>query len=239
MKRELFLVGLSRIASNDTGAQNREGRRVLERLDRWAGKILGKDFSSRIAIDAGGRPYFEDRHADFNISHSWGAPRQAGMAAASYLVSPGIQARTGCDIQYIDPRKTHEGIAERFFHPPERDYLAAAPSAERARRFYRLWTLKEAFLKLRGLSVFDLSQCPCFTLPPGKKQKTVPAFFLYELGDDKQGYYSLAVCRNPPEKAPEILWFSPDPPPVAFKPPVAQPPVALKPPPVPLLPFPP
>jgi hypothetical protein len=146
------------------------------------------------------------------------------MAAVFYstLKSPetGRVFRTGCDIQYVHPRK-HQEIARRFFHPPELEYIASAPEESgRILRFYRIWVLKECFLKLRGLSVFCIQDAPTFIF-----DDPVPApaeslrFYLYELGDAATGRYLLAAGqetsgaapvrhRTAQSGAPEFRWFS-------------------------------
>jgi hypothetical protein len=127
------------------------------------------------------------------------------MVAVSYL--PGGTG-TGCDIQYVSPSRQHESVAARFFAPEEQAYIAAGPLAEQPLRFCHVWALKEAFIKLHGLSITDIvsGRIPAFT--PGN---TVPGltFFLYELGNDSIGRYVLAAgCSGTPVEEPELRWFS-------------------------------
>ena len=51
----------------------------------------------------------------------------------------------GVDIEQI--RENHHGIAERFFNRNELKYINDAES------FYRIWTLKEGYLKAVGLGM--------------------------------------------------------------------------------------
>jgi 4'-phosphopantetheinyl transferase len=56
----------------------------------------------------------------------------------------------GVDLEKIDPALDFAVLATRFFTAAENaDLLAAAPQRQR-RRFYRLWTRKEALLKGQG-----------------------------------------------------------------------------------------
>jgi 4'-phosphopantetheinyl transferase len=48
------------------------------------------------------------------------------------------------------------GLAGRYFAPLEVDALGALPAAERLGRFFAYWTLKESYIKARGLG----SPCP-------------------------------------------------------------------------------
>jgi hypothetical protein len=163
--------------------------------------------------EAGGRPYFTDRGGDFNISHS-------KRAVAVTLI--GGEYRTGCDIQYMSPRRDFRGISGRFFHPPEQDYIAAGKSNEEmSRRFYALWTLKESFLKLRGLSIAEISGAPVF-FPgtpvrdsAGRTTVNSPVFFLGEFAERNGERYMAAaaleswpVGRTGKFPQPVVRWFS-------------------------------
>ena len=94
--------------------------------------------------DPWGKPYAvgrEDVH--FNLSH-------AGERVLC-AVSP---MPVGCDVEVINPR--HARLGERYFCPSEQNFIREGQTeAERLERFYRLWTVKESFIKAvgRGLSL--------------------------------------------------------------------------------------
>ncbi|PYE48916.1 4'-phosphopantetheinyl transferase superfamily protein [Paenibacillus barcinonensis] len=77
-------------------------------------------------------------HVPFNVSHSgdWIA-----------LIAGGT-AEVGVDVEKIAPIDLQ--IAERFFSPQENAYLAAMPADQQNHTFYRLWTLKESYIKAIG-----------------------------------------------------------------------------------------
>ncbi|MDR2133542.1 MAG: 4'-phosphopantetheinyl transferase superfamily protein [Treponema sp.] len=201
------------------GKKNAPGsgaRRILGILDREV-----SDRETPIAREAGGRPYFTDFHADFNISHSRDMAAVAFSGAGSpppvFPPRPGQNGRpfrVGCDIQYMHPRKNRAAIAERFFSGAERDRIAAAGGN---RLFYMIWTLKECWLKLRGLSVFDMGKAPVFCVgtAPGERGAGEPPpvdFYLYELEGEGESYM-LAAARergygSPPSAPPVLRWFS-------------------------------
>ena len=81
----------------------------------------------------------------FNLSHTQGLVVCAVAKAAS----------VGVDVEAIDRDVEHLTIAERFFAEPECRYLRGAAADERGRAFFRIWTLKEAYIKAhgRGLSI--------------------------------------------------------------------------------------
>lgn len=83
-----------------------------------------------------GRP---DIH--FNLTHS------GNYAAGVCGVSP-----VGIDVETIG--KMNERTAKRFFHDREYQYLESAEDPqEKCQRFFRLWVLKESFMKVTGLGM--------------------------------------------------------------------------------------
>ncbi|GHV73269.1 hypothetical protein AGMMS49940_05710 [Spirochaetia bacterium] len=179
--------------------------------------LLNEEYSpgretAAIETEPGGRPFFTGRHADFSISHS------RRMAAVTYWAEKktetGLPFRTGCDIQYIKPLKNFGEIARRYFSPEEQDHIAAAPGeTAQLENFYRIWVLKECFLKARGLSVFDMKTAPSFAGPAGLCAETNVHlnFFLYELGEETAEKYVLAAAQescHPDGPSPKIRWFS-------------------------------
>jgi phosphopantetheinyl transferase len=220
-----FYIGLSCLSNNDNpaGSANRaangglgralhaEGRRILALLDA-EGPGRARE-PAVIAVESGGRPFFTDRHADFNISHS----RYVAAVTWSEEINPanGLPFRSGCDIQYVSPGKSRELVAQKYYSPGENNYIdAAAGAAERIERFYRIWVLKESYLKAKGLSVLDMRDSPSFAGREGLAEaSSLPfSFFLYELGS-AAGRCLLAVCRESPTPnaapLPEIRWYSP------------------------------
>ena len=94
---------------------------------------------------------------DFSVSHS--------HSRALYGIVRGREI--GVDLERIGkPSLDHERIAERFFSPAEAAYLRSLPPESRAESFFRLWTLKEAYVKALGeglripLASFEVSIAP-------------------------------------------------------------------------------
>jgi hypothetical protein len=198
--------------------QTREGRRILAILDRKAGASsgnrAGEDEGAAVAYEDGGRPFFADGHADFNISHS------GRMVTVTYVRKTEEAVpflRTGCDVQQADTRRNRDEIIRRFYHSEERRYVEASPDPlERNLRFFRLWVLKEAYLKLKGFSVGDIAKTPVF-FPEGE----TPGFRAAEGGGTLNVYlsewgeppdmYMLAVCLEGSGETPgppEVIWCS-------------------------------
>ena len=76
----------------------------------------------------------------FNISH-----------AGDYVVGVSFDREVGCDIEKIVDAPLE--IADRFFYSGEAEYIAASEDKNRA--FFKLWTLKESYMKMtgRGMSI--------------------------------------------------------------------------------------
>lgn len=88
-----------------------------------------------------GKPYLHDYpNAQFNISHS-------GQFVACAISDRPI----GVDIQEIVPY--HRDVAKRVFSLEELSHIESSP--DRSAEFTRLWTQKEAYLKMVGIGFSD------------------------------------------------------------------------------------
>ncbi|MEE1155169.1 MAG: 4'-phosphopantetheinyl transferase superfamily protein [Acutalibacteraceae bacterium] len=85
------------------------------------------------------KPYFSNYpNLHFNLSHS-----------GNIAICVFSDKEVGCDIEQID--KPLEDVAKRFFTENEYRYIFKNTlDSEKAERFYRIWTLKESYLKLTG-----------------------------------------------------------------------------------------
>lgn len=100
----------------------------------------------QFAANAYGRPRITGAGAgtlDFNLSHTDGRI----VLAVCRAQSPGV------DIERLDRLETVTDIAARFFAERETRALSALPLSAQRRRFFDLWTLKEAYIKARGMGL--------------------------------------------------------------------------------------
>ena len=99
-----------------------------------------------------GKPYLADGGMYFSVSHS-------GDIVA--IAADG--AEVGCDVEVV-PGDNRLKIANRFFHINERGYVNGSEDKNLA--FCRIWTRKEAYLKMTGegistdLTAFDTTSEP-------------------------------------------------------------------------------
>lgn len=140
-----------------------------------------------------GKPFLKDCPGiQFSLSHS-------GSRVLCALSTGAV----GCDIQQTG--SGNPALADRFFSPAEAAYLKAEG---RETDFYRLWTLKESFVKAVGLGLslplkeftLDLSgESPALLHAPfpGK------TFFFREF--PAEAGYACACCAETPEIA-GLIW---------------------------------
>jgi 4'-phosphopantetheinyl transferase len=118
------------------------GRSVLRtmlgrRLDRAPG-ALAFDFSPH------GKPTLADAgEIAFNVSHS----------GDYVVVAVGRAAAVGVDVEQVRPGLDLMGVGARVFTPAELASIADTPEAQKALRFFRQWTFKEAVVKAVGLGL--------------------------------------------------------------------------------------
>jgi len=159
-----------------------------------------------VAREAGGRPFFPGREVDFSVSHS------GSLVAVSLASRAG--ARVGCDVERALPRLRAAGIARGIFSAEEEAYVFPQGRFDQA-RFYEIWTLKECYVKLRGLSVFDMARAPSFAgggrlaLDFEAASAAPLSFALYELsGGAGERYVLASAIEGGAPEPPELRWFS-------------------------------
>ena len=103
-------------------------------------------------------PQARDAGMSFNVSHTRG------------LIVLGVTRRRalGVDVEHVRARAVSIDIADRYFAPQEVAALTAVTPQQRQYRFFEYWTLKEAYIKARGMGL---------SLPLDK--------FSFQLSDDR------------------------------------------------------
>jgi 4'-phosphopantetheinyl transferase len=116
----------------------------------------------RFAANPHGRPYLDMSGAPIDVRFNLSNARS--LVAAIFV--RGIDA--GVDVEHAARDPHVEDIAERFFSPTEVKALMGLPPSLRRERFLSLWTLKESYVKARGIGIgaglrhfsFDLDRPP-------------------------------------------------------------------------------
>lgn len=112
-------------------------------LSHYHPEVLPEDWVFR--TNTHGRPGIANDIAQpvsFNLSHTKGL---SVLAISSHPL-------TGVDVEHSKRQNSFEEqrLAHRFFSPSETASLLALPHPAHKERFYRLWTLKEAYIKACG-----------------------------------------------------------------------------------------
>ena len=90
-----------------------------------------------------GKPYLKNREKlHFNLSHS-----------GRWVVIAWGDSPLGIDVEQISLDPGKEQVARRFFRSDEQAYIFAAEGETRARRLFRVWTMKESYLKYLGTGI--------------------------------------------------------------------------------------
>ena len=98
-----------------------------------------------VTLEKNGKPCFVYHpEVQFNLSHS--------ENRAMCVVSRGADSPVGCDVEKIKGDRGE--LAERFFMPEEAAWIKDFQEESlRNDAFYRLWTLKECYMKVTGLGL--------------------------------------------------------------------------------------
>ena len=129
-----------------------------------------------------GKPVLTGRPGiHFSLSHC------PGLAAC--LVAPAV---CGVDAEAIRPLRAR--VLRRAFSPDEQAQVLGSPCPDEA--FFRLWTLKESYLKATGTGLsFPLARVPVALGPGGLPRSLDPAWRFWQA---EAGGFLLAACVAQP-----------------------------------------
>lgn len=126
-------------------------------LSRYAG-VHPADW--RFRANAYGRPEID--------APAGSAPLRFNLSNARSLIACAVTrtADAGVDVEETDRAGETVAIADRFFSPREVAALQAQPPERQRERFFEYWTLKESYIKARGMGLsipleqfsFDLAE---------------------------------------------------------------------------------
>ncbi len=145
----------------------------------------------------------DDPPLEFSLSHT------RGLVVCAVAMNDAV----GVDVEGDRPDLAPLEVARRFFAPAEAAWLAELPPEEQRAAFFELWTLKEAFVKARGVGMampladfsFSLSGDGSATIAfarPGDERPGNWQFRRFRLAADYQ--LALAV-RRPAAQRSEIM----------------------------------
>ncbi len=179
---------------------------VRSSLSRYAPVAPG---GWQFAPNAFGRPEIcnpvpEAQDVSFNVSHTDGA----------IVLAVSRARRIGIDIESDVDSRNRMDIAQRFFAPLEYQDLQRTPLPHQSRRFLEYWTLKEAYVKARGLGVsipfnefsFDLSSSSGIGFSRSAALSDATHWLFSQA--TVQGNFVVALCEDAVAQQPAPLWFA-------------------------------
>jgi 4'-phosphopantetheinyl transferase len=117
---------------------------VRTTLSRYGGKAPE---AWEFTTNAYGRPYLKDGQTasplHFSLSHT------RGLIACAVSGADEV----GVDVELANKKLDCLGVAQSAFAGPEFDRLSSAEGDERRELFFSYWTLKEAYVKARGMGL--------------------------------------------------------------------------------------
>ena len=102
----------------------------------------------RFAPDGTGKPRIA--HPLVTPALHFNLANTAGLVACAVSVA---HESVGVDVERVDRTVDFKAVAHRCFSAAEAGAVLAAPSAERPRRFFEYWTLKESYVKALGVGL--------------------------------------------------------------------------------------
>ena len=161
-------------------------------IDTYLKRINMNEKDMHYSSEEYGKPYFENlKNLHFNASHSG----EIALCAFS-------DNEVGCDIEIIS--KSNTDLAKRFFARGEYEFIISTNEkcndkySQQTERFYRIWTLKESFLKLtgegisNGLDTFEI-RFKNDNTPTVIKNSTLLPFYFKEYSFKN---YRIALCSK-------------------------------------------
>ncbi len=121
----------------------------------------------------------------FNLSHT------TSLVACAVTLGREI----GVDVEDLDRPRATMAIADHYFAPPEVRALRALSAAEQRQRFFEYWTLKESYIKARGMGLALPLRKFFFELEPNRP---IRICFESSLDDDPQSW-QFALSRPTPQ----------------------------------------
>lgn len=143
--------------------------------------------------------YYPEIH--FSLSHS-----------GDYAICSIGEEEIGNDIEWV--REGKERVAERFFAEKELSWMLSAESSEeKEERMFRIWTIKESFLKVTGLgmslplkdfAVIMENDKASLRQQVNEKNYHIKEYAMPGIFHEKIGY-KISVCAESSTFAPEMV----------------------------------
>jgi 4'-phosphopantetheinyl transferase len=145
----------------------------------------------------------------FNLSHT------QGLIACAVTLDRDI----GVDVEYMPRPRSVVEVADRYFSASEVRALRALPAGRQPERFFQYWTLKESYIKARGMGLalpleqfsFELDRTPPIGIAFDPRLDDDPSRWQFELMRPSPDHMmALGVDRGPgADLAIQVAWTVP------------------------------
>ena len=174
----MLLISIKELSKE---AQHSHAHRLL----RECLKPYGIDYTENTAVEYGelGKPSLKERpDIHYNVSHA------EGIAVA-------VSGKKECGVDAESVRAYRPNVIKRAFSEREKTLIEATPEEERDLLFFRLWTLKESYVKAIGIGVSYPMNTVEFSFEGDRIVTDVEgySFRQYILGG---GAYVVSVCEK-------------------------------------------
>jgi phosphopantetheine--protein transferase-like protein len=191
------LISCKNILNHEEQTKHNKLKIIDDKKRFIIGKVISRSVLSKILnIDSTqiefisnkfGKPYLK-YHSDtfFNISHS-----------GDWVVVGFASSDIGVDVQEISNNKRIDfnNIAKHAFHNKELDFIKEN-TLEQNINFYKIWTLKEAFLKAKGVGFYNdldkINMMPAIT----NKNVEIDNFCFYQKKIDNNHIIAVAYSSD-------------------------------------------
>jgi 4'-phosphopantetheinyl transferase len=161
-------------------------------LKRMIGTFLGlKPIEIEFKKNNFGKPFLPDSNLFFNISHT----------DRSFLLGFNPGGKIGVDLEKLSGREDLESLIDYAFSTTEADYCSAE---KRSAHFLEIWTLKEAYLKAKGVGLID--NLKSINVSGNYENEINMKEFNHETFDCPNGETASVVYRNKMSTA--YIWLS-------------------------------
>lgn len=160
---------------------NRENsRKTLENIILYMSNTHYNKNNLTIEREENKKPYFKNENIYFNGTHT--SDLFAAVMSEDYNV--------GIDAEKIKKREFFN-IAKEYFYESEIKYLESTHKLEID--FFTIWTIKEAYIKMLGKTIFDIKNAPEVDLIERVIKNADDIFFASFILDDS---YIISICLN-------------------------------------------
>jgi 4'-phosphopantetheinyl transferase len=126
----------------------------------------------------------------FNITHS----------ANKIIVAIGFNSDVGIDVEKVIPDFDMHGFSEANYHPNEQSKFRSLKNDQESDYFYKIWTRKEAWLKLTGEGVNDKLKTLDFSETSNEFKVNIkdhPDLYMYSWKETPEYMVTLATFKSP------------------------------------------